>query len=149
MTHRKCCIRLHLVLCSPSAPGKRNPVSQSGSLAQFPSSCFQNYLASQQPTPHLSRISLGWAPSIFPEVTFPSSHDLPRAAFACPHIRSRSEVTVPSRHISLLPRLFPGGLLSWKAKVSWWLAVRLFPSKPSAGLSLVRTFSSSLFRSVK
>lgn len=47
-THRKCCPRLHLVLCSPLTPGKRNPVSRSSSLARFHNSVLMEVFASRK-----------------------------------------------------------------------------------------------------
>lgn len=48
VTHRKCCPGLHLVLCSPLTPGKRNPVSRSSSLAQFHNSVLMEVFASRK-----------------------------------------------------------------------------------------------------
>lgn len=126
VTHRKCCIRLHLVLFSLS-PREKKPC-KSGQLSG-PISLF---LFPELPgLPAADSAPLGFLLLVGLHPSFLRSRSLAVTAGNVLTISpGRSEVTVPSWHIRLLPRLFTMRLLSCgkpEPKVSWCLLV---PSHP-------------------
>lgn len=92
ITHRKCCPSLHLVLCSPLAPGKRNPVSRSISLAQFHKSVLMEVFASRK---EISQYSL-CSNKCFQRVLEPSCLASTLVSPCCLwSVRNRSSLALP------------------------------------------------------